>query len=116
VRLSPRQQAILTGILADIERLECLPLPTGYGTHGERQAILDAQHGIVRSDPARWLLKGLTSSDYVMLSRDYKHLIKLGLIQTHNFGMDQRRQTHLSLTDTGRDLAERLRMEVTTNG
>jgi hypothetical protein len=114
MRLTDRQRAILVGIASDVSRLAARPLPCGYDTHRERQAITDAKSNIVRSEPSRWLHTALTPSLHVMLGRDYRKLESLGLITRHAFGLEGGRQTHLGITAAGRDVAQQLAAEQTT--
>jgi hypothetical protein len=110
MRLTTRQQLILSGALRDLTHYTALTPrfePGDLRLVAERVRIDDATHGIVRTDPAAWLHKALTPSEYVMLCRDYRRLESLGLIERLAFGMDGARQTHIRLTDAGRELAEK---------
>ena len=111
MRLSPRQQLILLGIATDLAHFRSLEPRFSPGNLifvRERMSIDDALAGHVKTDPASWLHKGLTPSDHVMLSRDYKRLELLGLIERHSLGYSGIRTTHLSLTDAGREMAEQI--------
>src|SRR5689334_20242784 len=96
MKLSTRQQAILTGILADSGRIRANePQLCDFRGRWEWEDAHDqynlAHEGIVKTDPARWLKRNLSNSDYVLLSRDYKTLEARGLVVRHKlarFGLD----------------------------
>jgi hypothetical protein len=113
MQVNSRQKAILVGILVDVQTLSRRRLPPpgiqmDWDERQERQSIEDARHGVVRSEPGRWLGVVLGPSDYVMLSRDYKQLESNGLIVRHRFGFSSGRYTHIELTKSGKKLATEL--------
>jgi hypothetical protein len=111
MKLSARQIAILQGILCDLEHFGAMKprYERDMKVVTERIRISEARDGLLRPNPGRWLGKPLTGSDYVLISRDYRRLEALGLIERHALGNDERRTTHLSLTKAGGDAAVQLR-------
>jgi len=114
MRLSARQKLILVGALRDLEDYAARTPQCAYGRWDlvvERELIADAKRGYVKTNPAGWLRKTLTASDYTLVSRDYKRLEASGLIERHRLRFMAQRTTHLYLTDAGRELAGKLRAE-----
>jgi hypothetical protein len=110
--LTGRQRAILTGILADQQRLSALPVGANVGLSrdqlGRRRMIVrDAQAGLVPMNLADWLGHVPSNSDCVLCHREYLRLEGMGLLERHN-QRGGRRTSHLRLTPAGRWVAEAL--------
>ncbi len=103
-----RQTSILTGLLRDEIAFKKQSCPAGYGCGMERHAWREAQEGLIRLNAPQWLGHGLSASDSVMLSRDYKALEERGLVERHALGCNGRQTTHLRLTESGRIAAGHL--------
>lgn len=112
MNLTPKERAILAGVLRDREHL------AGLDWHAEgigraqlgayRVRIADAREGYVPMNLAGWIGHSPTPSEAVIYHRAYKRLDRRGLIRRVSMYDDGRRTSHLQLTDLGEAIARNL--------
>lgn len=106
-RLPTLDSQILVGCVDALHRLRQQPQPSGYGHHSDKRRWADAQEGLVRCDPGSWADVNMsTPADRQAVSRAYKRLERLGLIERIADGGTA--TTHLEPTEAGKTLVASL--------
>jgi hypothetical protein len=115
MKLTPKERAILAGVLRDREYLAGLDWTPGGVTRPQlgayRIRIADAREGYVPMNLAGWISGGgrsPTPSEAVMYHRAYKRLAERGLLRRVSLYGDGSRTSHLQLTDRGEAVARNL--------
>lgn len=106
-KLSKHAAVILAGAVADRDALASKPV-TPHMADWYAAPILEARDfDQVRLNPAQWLGRDLTPSDYVANNRAYKQLERLGLAERASYeGSTQ--TSFLTITAAGLELGRRL--------
>lgn len=119
MKLNAKQRIVLAGVLRSQRALAGMDYHAAdYATsirRGQyRLAIVRARDGAVPINLDEWLGRQPTNSDRVMYCRELDRLEIMGLLQRLNFYTDRRtmrRASHVRLTATGLEVAERLLAE-----
>jgi hypothetical protein len=112
MQLTPKERAILAGVLRDREYLAGLEWNPGGIARPQlgayRVRIADAREGYVPMNLAGWIGHSPTPSEAVMYHRTYKRLAERGLLRRVSLYGDGSRTSHLQLTDRGEAVARNL--------
>lgn len=112
MQLTPKERAILAGVLRDREYLAGLDWNPGGVARPQlgayRIRIADAREGYVPMNLAGWIGHNPTPSESVMYHRVYKRLAERGLLRRVSLYGDGSRTSHLQLTDRGEAVARNL--------
>ncbi|MCG3180932.1 MAG: hypothetical protein BIFFINMI_03297 [Phycisphaerae bacterium] len=119
MKLNAKQKIVLAGVLRSQRALAGMDYHAAdYATsirRGQyRLAIVRARDGAVPINLEGWLGRQPTASDRVMYCRELDRLEIMGLLRRLNFYTDRRtmrRASHVRLTATGLEVAERLLAE-----
>lgn len=109
--LSKRQQAVLIGIVKDLDHFSRLEPRYEHGNWAlcrEREAIENAKQNIVATDPTKWLGEPMNPSLSTMVSRCYAQLQDKGLVMRCARAWSDKYTTHLRLTPEGETVARQL--------
>ncbi|WP_428305836.1 hypothetical protein [Lacipirellula sp.] len=109
--LSKRQQAVLIGIVKDLDHFSSLVPRYEHGNWAlcrEREAIENAKANIVATDPSKWLGEPMNPSLATMVSRCYAQLQDRGFVMRCARAWSDKYTTHLRLTPEGERVAREL--------
>ena len=104
--ITSRQKSLILGVVADCQEFAAWESP-GYGFGPEKRRKKLAEVGMVPADGIRWCGMAGSPADRVQISRLYKRMETLGLIERHALGRSNR-TSHISLTPDGERIATTL--------